>query len=339
MVSAPRADAGPLPEIHPAPAVEVLAARAAALPPVDGPPRRLGDLLLDYLRRQYLELLSQDPRVRAGEDDAVHKMRVATRRMRSALASYGPVLAEQPALGLRGELRWIAGALGQVRDPQVMHGRFQALLSSQAPELVMGGTARRIDEELLAEQAAARAQLLELLAGQRYGQLLQDLENLMRGPQRQAAAADPAGRGGRDVVRRQRRRLKRHVRAALAAAPTGAGNDIGTDGGNGDAAGEEALHTARKAAKRLRYSAEVWAGAEPGPAGKVAAAAERLQKILGEHQDAVVAAGYLRTFGASGARSGVNAFTFGRLHAIEQQRAAAARQQFEAAWAGFPKVR
>jgi len=334
MVSASRAAAGPPSENHAASAVQVLTARSAALPAADGP-QQLGDLLLDYLRRQYRELLSQDPRVRAGEDDAVHKMRVATRRMRSALAGYGSVLAEQPALRLRGELRWIAGALGQVRDPQVMHGRFRALLSAQAPELVVGGTARRIDEELLAEQAAARAQLLELLAGQRYGQLLQDLETLLRGPQRQAAAAGPAGRGGRDVVRRQRRRLKRHVKAALAAAPAGDGTGSGPAHGDG----EEALHTARKAAKRLRYSAEVWAGVDPGPAGKVAAAAERLQKILGEHQDAVVAAGYLRTFGASGARSGVNAFTFGRLHAVEQQRAAAARREFEAAWADFPKVR
>ena len=310
--------------------------RAPAAEVETRPPEQVGDLLLAYLTEQYRELLRQDPRVRAGEVDAVHKMRVATRRMRSALASYGRVLQPAPADRLRDELRWLAGVLGELRDPQVLHTRLRGLLSVQPAELVLGGTGRRLDEDLLTEQAAARARLLSALDEPRYASLLADLENLIRGPQRTEAAAGPAAAGGRDVVRRERRRLRRHVRAALAE-PAGSGADPSALPPAGPPG--ESLHAARKAAKRLRYAAEAWAPVQPAEAARLAEAAEQVQKLLGEHQDAVISAAYLRSLAAGGAADGVNAFTFGRLHALEEVRADAARTAFAAAWATFPKVR
>jgi len=59
------------------------------------------------------------------------------------------------------------------------------------------------------------------------------------------------------------------------------------------------LHQARKAAKRLRYAADLLEPARP-KAGKVADAAKELQTTLGEHQDLAVAADFVRTLGGSG---------------------------------------
>jgi CHAD domain-containing protein len=71
----------------------------------------------------------------------------------------------------------------------------------------------------------------------------------------------------------------------------------------------ERLHQARKAEKRLRYAAEL---AEPtdGRMKSVARDAKDLQTLLGEHQDAVVAANFLSTISAAPDReNGAGGFT------------------------------
>ena len=62
----------------------------------------------------------------------------------------------------------------------------------------------------------------------------------------------------------------------------------------------ERLHRARKAEKRLRYAAELVEPAD-GHMKAVARRAKKLQTLLGEHQDAVVAASFLSTISAGSA--------------------------------------
>ena len=57
-----------------------------------------------------------DPAVRLDADDAVHKMRVAVRRLRSTLATYRRLLDRDVTEPLRDELKWLGGVLGAVRD-------------------------------------------------------------------------------------------------------------------------------------------------------------------------------------------------------------------------------
>lgn len=84
-------------------------------------------------------------------------------------------------------------------------------------------------------------------------------------------------------------------------------------------------------AKRVRYAAEAVAPAYGRNARRLAKQAERLQTILGEHQDACEAQAVVRSIAStpSGRASG---FTLGLLYAIEERRAAEARIQFAAAW-------
>ena len=75
-------------------------------------------------------------------------MRVATRRLRSALATFRPLLDREQTEPLREELKWIAGMLGAARDAEVMQERLTGLLSEQPVELVIGPVQQHIDREL-----------------------------------------------------------------------------------------------------------------------------------------------------------------------------------------------
>src|SRR5437899_2129997 len=73
-----------------------------------------GEAALVVLRAPLSRFLTLEPAVRAGADpEAIHDMRVAARRMRTALRLFSEVVPGW-AEGLRAELRWIASQLGDV---------------------------------------------------------------------------------------------------------------------------------------------------------------------------------------------------------------------------------
>ena len=104
----------------------------------------------------------------------------------------------------------------------------------------------------------------------------------------------------------------------------------------GTAASDEALHEARKAAKRLRYAAEAAAVIDDKHAGLLEQAAHNIQKVLGRHQDSVVARDVLRRLAAEAFLQGENSFTYGRLHALEQNQADQSAAEFHHDWTTFP---
>ncbi len=79
----------------------------------------MGELAFAVLRRQLAVLRDKEPGTRLGEDvEELHDMRVATRRLRAALALFAGVLPVR-AQTFRQELGWLAGVLGAVRDLDV----------------------------------------------------------------------------------------------------------------------------------------------------------------------------------------------------------------------------
>ena len=83
--------------------------------PVPKPPRKkapVSDLLTAYLAAQIREILAHDPGVRLEEPEAVHDLRSATRRARSALAAYRRLYSAVTVRRLRDELKWLGGMLG-----------------------------------------------------------------------------------------------------------------------------------------------------------------------------------------------------------------------------------
>lgn len=297
-----------------------------------------GQALLAYLRQQLTELRSHATGVRAKQPEEVHHMRVAARRLRSLLASGRPLFEDGAVEPVRTELRWLSGLLGAGRDPGVVHDRLTSLLAREPESLrwlsgPRGPAARRIDEELDALTAAGLDAACEALGGERYARLLTALEELVGAAPLSSKAARSSGTGIRKLVAKDERRLRRAVDALpLQAADGGADRDAG-------------LHEIRKAAKRLRYSAEVaaslprdsWGGhtsvkKQRRRAKKTAKSAAKIQQLLGQHQDSVMARAQLAELGGRALRSGENGFTYGRLHAREESLAADAERSFLKLW-------
>ncbi|MDP9984744.1 CHAD domain-containing protein [Pseudarthrobacter oxydans] len=300
---------------------------SAPVEPIPAPKRKgpAGDVLLAYLRQQVKELKEQDPLVRQDAPDAVHKMRVATRRMRSALATYRKLLDNAESVGsLRDELKWLAGVLGEARDAEVMHARLKDMVAEEPGELVMGPVSRRVDLELGRAYQQAHATALEALDGKRYFRLLDALEAMIAAPPLAPLASKPAAKVIPDMVQRDVKRLRMAVGEAKRH-PAGTGD-------------HPALHEARKDGKRLRYAAEAAAPVNPKQAARLAAAAQGVQKVLGDHQDSVVTRELLRRLGAEAFVLGENGFSYGRLHALEQAVALEAEARFHREWKKFPAV-
>lgn len=283
--------------------------------------RSAGGVLRAYLDTNISALLAQDPLVRDHAADAVHQMRVATRRLRSALATHRRVLESGAGAALRAELKWLAGILGEVRDTEVMRERLRDLLASEPADLVMGPVVRRVEENLSAEYRVGYNTLLETMNQKRYFQLLDDLEAFRDHPPLTSRAAKKPKTVGA-AIGKDGKRLRRAVKAAASK--------------QGTTASDEALHEARKAAKRLRYAAEAAAVIDDKHARLLEKAAHNIQKVLGHHQDSVVARNLLRRLAADAFLQGENAFTYGRLHALEQIQADESAAEFHHDWASFP---
>jgi CHAD domain-containing protein len=278
----------------------------------------VGSAVQAHLQEQVAELVARDPHTRRNTPDALHKMRVATRRLRSALATFRPLLERELTDPLRDELRWLAGVLGAARDAEVMHARLRRLVAAEPGDLVLGNVRDRIDVLMTARHRTAHDAVLEALDGERYLRLLDALEQLVDDPPFLPEAGEDAAAALPRLVRRTWRRLDRTMSAAERAAP-------GPEQ-------EELLHEVRKEAKRSRYAAEAVQPVVGRPARRYAAAVTELQETLGDVQDGVVTRQVLRELGARGHPAGEDGFTFGRLHALEQVRA-------EAAVARWPQAR
>ncbi|HEX8092749.1 CHAD domain-containing protein, partial [Jatrophihabitans sp.] len=240
--------------------------------------------------------------------EAIHQTRVATRRLRAALRIFAPLFEAEPSARLQDELTWFAAELGEVRDREVLRSRLARAVDDLPAYLVLGPVGSRIDEVLLTELRQHADALLATMRDERYSVLLHDLARWREQPPFSPEAAGPPDLLAEYVAAAERKVARRMKRAA----------------GNNTPA--EQLHQARKAGKRARYAAEAAAPALGNEASKIAKRASRLQTLLGEHQDAIVATEVLRRIADQVADEGQNAFTYGILVADQRRIAAASAQ-------------
>ncbi len=104
-----------------------------------------GDVVAAYIDEQVSVLRRLDPAVRADAADAVHKMRVAVRRLRSTLATYRRLLDRDVTEPIRDELKWLGGVLGAVRDAEVIRRYLLGVVDDQPSDLVLGPVRERIE--------------------------------------------------------------------------------------------------------------------------------------------------------------------------------------------------
>src|SRR5450631_627169 len=105
-------------------------------------------LVVAYLRTQLDELRARDPGSRVDSPDAVHRMRVASRRLRSSLATFGPLFAGSQAQHLRDELLWLGAILGPVRDVEVMRDHLHATAATLRVDDDLAGALAGLDRDL-----------------------------------------------------------------------------------------------------------------------------------------------------------------------------------------------
>jgi CHAD domain-containing protein len=305
--------------------------------------------LAGYLRAQRDAIVEQDPQVRDGDAEAVHKMRVATRRLRSTLRSFAPLLPGDPEGRLdrlHDEIKWLTGILGEVRDGDVMADRLARLVGAEPPELIIGPVAKRITQQLAARTAAARKALVSGLNSKRYTSLLTDLDRLVaeasgadgkadrttdgKADPKAGGKADPTAGGKADptaggkigkgrLLRRARKALSRADDRLAAATRTPEAPHDGVPALPGQPSRDERLHEARKAYKRARYAVELVGPVAGKRADKLADKLTDLQDVLGAHQDAIVTGDLLREYGLAAHAAGENAFSYGLLHARQHE--------------------
>jgi len=205
---------------------------------------------------------------------------------------------------MRGDLKWLGSALGEVRDLDVLRKNLRGIPSE-------------LDRTLVERRDDAMKQLALVLEDTRYLDLLNRLHAASDRVPLAGDAVELASEKAQDtlpvIVGTNWRKLRRQVRKA------------------GKHPSPERLHRIRKKSKELRYSSEF---AEPfigRPARRLAKGARKLQDQLGEHHDAVAAGEWLRALAYEGNGTrlpGAVAFQAGGLAADAGRRQA----HFEAVW-------
>jgi len=226
--------------------------------------------ILAAMKAQVDAIHAHEAGARTGRDpEDVHRMRVAVRRLRAVLRASRSLFDPKWVDGLRRELKWLGTALGRVRDLDVFHAYLRSQLKAlPAPERRAG---QRLLRHLDADRVRASAALRAALASPRYARLLARLEAaLVRRPVRTSAVSLL------DIAAAEFTKLKKALKK-LPKQPSA-----------------DELHAVRIKVKRARYAAEPVQPIIGRRAEQFIDKAKKLQDILGEHQDAVVAEEYLR---------------------------------------------
>ena len=270
----------------------------------------IGAVAIAILRHRFTELLAREPGTRLGEDiEELHDMRVASRRLRAALALFSDVLPPD-VVEVGGELRWVGGVLGAVRDLDVQLEHLDAQLASSAPE--DRAALAPLHALLESRRATARETMLEALDSPRYESFVNRFGRVLRARRRHAGpAAVPTRSAAPELIDDRIRKLRRRADRIA----------------KGSEASE--YHRVRLECKRLRYALEFFADVYPAarPAIKRLVA---LQDVLGRHQDADIAIERLRTLAAGHADALPRAtiFAMGELAERDRQEMAALRARF-----------
>jgi CHAD domain-containing protein len=232
----------------------------------------VGAALLGYLADHNASLTAATVQWRT-TNGSVHQLRVAARRLRSAILSYHALL-ESDARAVVAELRWFGVELSDLRDIEIV-GPY--LLDGAA--LLSLGSRAALDDLVGSAQLAAERRAGVALDSTRFAALRLRLRSMLEHTRLTDTARTPAADYGRERVRRSAERLRHRIDVVTVDVPR---------------MPDTRLHDVRKAAKRLRYTVEVTAAYLGPSGGDLRTEAENMQTVLGHHQDRLVVAGWWR---------------------------------------------
>ena len=236
----------------------------------------VGEVAFRVMRRQFAAMRAHEGGTRLGEDpEELHDMRVATRRMRSALKFFEDALPEE-AGHFRDELKFFAGVLGEVRDLDVQIEQLRTWISEADEE--NREPLSKIVDVLEKRRAAAREDLLEALDSGRYERLESSFADfLQRGPVAGGYADEPVRAVALDLLSQPHRKWHKSAERV------------------NETSHPEEYHDLRKKGKRFRYALEFLSGVYGEKTiGKIVRPLKDLQDGLGRHQDLIVSGDLLK---------------------------------------------
>ncbi len=276
-------------------------------PHVELAPTVKADVGARTIHRALLSILeANEPGLRANLDtEFLHDFRVAVRRTRSLLGQIRHVFAPDVVQHFAAEFSWLGHLTGRPRDLDV---------------LVLGLRERRGElsdadlDQLMAflgeEQQKGHAALVSALETDRYQRLLADWRTFLERPAPMEPEAQNARRPLAETVARRAWRLSRRITDSAETI------DVHTD--------PERLHALRIDAKKLRYLVDVMPSfGNAADLARILGALKKLQRVLGDFNDAHVQEKQLlecgRALAASGGSGGV-LLALGRLAERSHQR-------------------
>jgi CHAD domain-containing protein len=246
--------------------------------------------------------------VSAGEDDAIHQVRVSSRRLRSDLRLFRKLLAGDWAPELRADLAALAQACGEARDLEVIAALVRENATSEDNEEHVDTILTTLTLGL--DRAAARS--AEVVLGETTKDLLTTIESIAAAPDLKPNADRPCGEVLPELLQSATAKFAQEADKLKPWTP------------------DDDWHEVRLLAKRVRYAADTTAAVLGEEAKATATQAATYQELLGQHQDHCAAADALTSMAADAAAQDDPelSFTLGRL--TERHRAARKplREQF-----------
>jgi CHAD domain-containing protein len=248
-------------------------------------------------------LRANEPGLRAHLDsEFLHDFRVGVRRTRSLLGQIKDVFPPDALAHFSNEFSWLGGLTGPPRDLDVL------VLSLSAPtDDVSVDDLTAVRTLLVDIQEREHKGLVDALDSDRYQRLLHDWTAFLERPAPFHSEAVNAGRPLADVVAERAWRLTRRIARRSESIDENTPADI--------------LHALRLDAKKLRYLIDVTPTFyDRADLERILSALKKLQRVLGDFNDAEVQAKRFADCGAALAAAQGSPSTVLALNRLEQQR-------------------
>ena len=297
--------------------------RVSNYPPVEAvtrvkPRDPAGEAVVCTLRAALSRIATHEPEAKRGEPEGVHRLRSASRRLRSELRALKDLVVPQWQERLEVDFKWLAGLLGDVRDLDILLARLrEASLKFERSDVERPALSPLL-QELEGRRARAARGVSDILDSERYRALLATLERAAEHPPLAETAGEACRVALPPAAMAAWHRLRKAARNLTPDDP------------------DEEFHEARKRAKSARYTAELIApllGRRAArDSGDFIRLTARVQDTLGEHQDALITMGELEGALSGHADDSALVECAGALVDEQRKRARAARARFFKIW-------
>jgi len=231
-------------------------------------------------------LLDEAAGVRENRDpECLHRMRVASRRLRNALSLFGGCFPEEERKRWEKEARKVGRALGEARDADVQAASVAALVKNLGDRRLRPG-AERLLLRLKQRRERLQPKVLRALDELEESELKNGFPEALRGLSARMRLSLPEPAEGMETVRGAAVELLVRRAVELEAFQPVADHPERV----------EELHAMRIAVKRLRYTLEIFRSLFEGAAEPVLETLKKLQDLLGEVHDCDVWIEFLPLF-------------------------------------------